>query len=102
MPLAKGKPSLGDHSIGLFTKVPTNALEEQVEFRLLWRDPWSGAPVEARNANCHKRSIYANTFLPLPADAAPPAPYTSEDFELLKQHDASCYERAGFAWHGAK
>ena len=99
VPLAKGKPSLADHAIGVFIKVPTHALEEHVVFRLLWRDPFDGRPVEVREAECHKGSVYASTFLKLAASATPPPPYTSEDFELLRQHDNEAYARAGFVVH---
>ena len=99
-PNARGKPSLADHAIGIITRVPNNALEEQlIEFRVLWRDPIDGNASEVNVCRSSSLSLYANRFVFLDRNQMPPAPYTKSDFALLEQNERTTFEAAGF-WVG--
>lgn len=99
-PLARGKASLGDHAIGVITRLPT-PFEVTYEFRVLWRDPLSCKPVQVRHGT-RIMAFYANRFHLLGANEPPPLPYSDDDFALLAKEDRLSYERAGFELHGYK
>lgn len=100
-PQARGHATLADHAIGIITHAPSNPLDEEYEFRVLWREPvgegvGEGPPVEVAVIAGRHNGILANRFLILGQRDAPPAPYTMADFALLEQHERAAYESAGF------